>query len=296
MKEKENSAPEARELYTKKAVDWILRVMKGTLIGTGFILPGVSGGALAAIFGIYERIIAFLAHLTKNFKENVFFFIPVGIGMLLGIVILSYPLGFLLENYEAPTIWGFIGCIIGTFPSLWRQSGRKGRKTAHIIIMFIAALLAFTLLKLAAYAIGDVPQNTGTWILAGVIIALGVLIPGMSPSNFLIYMGMYTDMVDSFKTLNLGVLIPIAIGGAACMLLFSKGVDWLFSKAFTGLFHIVLGVVIASTVMIVPLEYNFPDTAALGTGILVCLAACAVGVLLGLWMSGLEAKYKTVEE
>ena len=48
--------------------EWFLRFVKGMFIGSGFILPGVSGGALAAIFGIYERIISFLAHITKDFK------------------------------------------------------------------------------------------------------------------------------------------------------------------------------------------------------------------------------------
>ncbi|MEL5939996.1 DUF368 domain-containing protein, partial [Tetragenococcus halophilus] len=76
--------------------DWILRFVKGMFIGSGFILPGVSGGALAAIFGIYERIIGFLAHITRNFKENVLFFLPVGLGGLTGIFILSFAVSFLL--------------------------------------------------------------------------------------------------------------------------------------------------------------------------------------------------------
>lgn len=50
-------------------VDWILRFIKGIFIGSGFILPGVSGGALAAVFGVYERIISFLAHITRDFKK-----------------------------------------------------------------------------------------------------------------------------------------------------------------------------------------------------------------------------------
>lgn len=65
---------------TKNFIDWWLRFIKGIFIGSGFILPGVSGGALAAVFGIYERIILFLANLTKNFKDNVRFFFPVGLG------------------------------------------------------------------------------------------------------------------------------------------------------------------------------------------------------------------------
>ena len=74
--------------YTTK--DWMLRFVKGMFIGSGFILPGVSGGALAAVFGMYERLISFLAHLTNNFKENVLFFLPVGLGGVTGIFLLSF--------------------------------------------------------------------------------------------------------------------------------------------------------------------------------------------------------------
>lgn len=275
-------------MKNSKAIDWILRLVKGVFIGTGFILPGVSGGALAAIFGLYERMITFMAHITRRFKENVLFFIPVGIGMLAGIVVLSYPLSFFLEKYEAPTMWCFIGCIIGTFPSLWRQAGKKGRAPVHIAVMAVAAVAGFLALRLGAQAFsGDTPQNFGTWMLAGAIIGLGILVPGLSPSNFLLYMGMYAPMVNAFKAVELRVLIPIAIGGAACLLLLSKVIDMLFNKAYTGLFHVILGVVIASTLMIVPVNYNY-----LSLGLLVCAVACAAGILLGRWMSGLEEKYK----
>ena len=83
-------------------------------IGSGFILPGVSGGALAAIFGLYERMIAFLANVTKDFKKNVLFFLPVGIGALAGIVVLSFGVSYLLGNFETIILWFFIGCIVGT--------------------------------------------------------------------------------------------------------------------------------------------------------------------------------------
>lgn len=65
----------------------IARIIKGMIIALGFILPGVSGGVLAAILGIYERIIRFLAHIRENFVENILFFIPVGIGGILGIAL-----------------------------------------------------------------------------------------------------------------------------------------------------------------------------------------------------------------
>lgn len=82
-------------------LSWLARVIKGIVIALGFILPGISGGALAAILGIYERMIGFLAHPFKDFKENVLYFIPVAIGMLLGIGLFSYPIEYLLENFRS---------------------------------------------------------------------------------------------------------------------------------------------------------------------------------------------------
>lgn len=275
-----------------KLGDWFLRLVKGMFIGTGFILPGVSGGALAAIFGLYERIISFIAHITRDFKANLLFFLPVGLGMLAGIVVLAYPLGFCLERFPAPTMWFFIGAIIGTFPSLWQEAGKKGRRPKHIGIMIAALVIGFCFLLFGAKMFdGQFPQNFATWMLAGVIIALGVLIPGLSPSNFLLYMGMYTPMVEAFKGLNMAVLLPIGIGGLLCVLLFAKLVDLLFQRAYTGLFHVILGVVIASTLMIVPLDFNY-----ISFGALACLLTCAAGAVLGLWMSGLEKKYKPQKE
>ena len=101
------------------------RIFKGMVIALGFILPGVSGGVLAAILGIYERLIHFLAHLKENFVENVLYFIPVGIGMILGIAAFSYPVNLLLDNYKVIVLWGFAGAIIGTVPSLIKESVAK---------------------------------------------------------------------------------------------------------------------------------------------------------------------------
>lgn len=275
-----------------RVVDWVIRLVKGVFVGTGFILPGVSGGALAAIFGLYERIITFIAHLNRNFKENFFFFLPVGIGMLGGIIILSYPLSYFLEYHLAPTMWFFIGAIIGILPSLWKQAGKKGRKPYHYAIMAVAFVLAFLFLRFGVQAIGgNVPQNFGTWVLAGAIIALGVLLPGLSPSNLLLYMGMYAAMVEAFKSLDVAVIIPLFLGLLVCMLLFSKLVDLLFDKAYAGLYHVIMGVVFASTVLIVPFEVNYLSV----TG-LICLAACIVGGALGFWMSRLEDKYKPSDD
>jgi len=269
-------------------IDWILRFFKGALIGTGFILPGVSGGALAAIFGLYQRMVSFIAHLTRDFIKNVLFFIPVGLGALFGMFLLARPLSFFLENYEAQVIWGFIGCIIGTLPSLWREAGKEGRANRHYIIFVLTALIGFCLLFAAKnFLAAQMPLNFITWIFAGFLIALGVLVPGMSPSNFLVYLGMYKPMVDAFKTMDFLVLLPIMLGAVVCLFSLSALIDMLLRKIYAGLFHFVVGIVIASTFMIIPLNFNY-----LSYRTIVCAIAMIAGAVLGFWMSKLEEKYK----
>lgn len=274
-------------------IDWILRFVKGLFIGSGFILPGVSGGALAAVFGIYERIISFLAHITKDFKKNVMFFIPVGLGGIVGVFLLSFAVSFFLGTYEVQILWFFVGCIIGTIPALWKQAGKKGRKNKHINILVISFFLSLAFLLFGEQMLsgGQVPQNIFTWAIAGALIGLGVIVPGLSPSNFLVYMGMYKDMADGVKNLDLAVIIPIMIGAAACVLLLSKLMDYVFSRAYAGLFHAILGIVFASTIIIVPRNFNY-----LSLGVIVCILMCIAGAALGYWMSALEDKYKPAEE
>jgi putative membrane protein len=269
-------------------IDWLLRFVKGALIGTGFILPGVSGGALAAIFGLYQRIIGFIAHITRDFVKNVLFFIPVGLGALFGMFLLARPLSFFLEHYETYVVWGFIGCIVGTLPSLWQEAGKAGRTPRHYVILIGTAGGGFCLLWAAKLFLqAQIPLTIGTWIFAGFLIAAGILIPGLSPSNFLVYLGMYKPMVDAFKGLDFFVLLPLFLGAAICLFSLSTLVDLLLRKIYAGLFHFVVGIVIASTLMIVPTEYNY-----LSAGTAICIATLLAGGALGFWMSRLEEKYK----
>lgn len=295
--------------------DWILRLIKGMFIGSGFILPGVSGGALAAVFGIYERLISFLANLKKDFKKNLSFFIPVGLGMVIGVFVLSFPIDYLLKSSETYVLWFFIGCILGTLPALFRQAAKKGWKPWHLLLTVVTCGLAYLLLE-ALKGAGAVTLTDGffIWVLAGALIGLGVVVPGLSPSNLLMYLKMvpgegsrlyqellssaapggsvgtvtlYEGMTNGIKHLDLGVVIPLLIGVAACVLLFSKLMDYIFGRAYAALYHAIIGFVIASTLIIVPFGFNY-----LSVGGLICLAACAAGAVLALYMSKLEDKYK----
>lgn len=286
MEKKQTITEEMAKNSTK---DWILRFIKGMFIGSGFILPGISGGALAAVFGMYERLISFLAHLTRNFKENFLYFLPVGLGGLSGVFVLSFLVSFLLGSYETTILWFFVGCIAGTVPALWKEAGKKGRQTMDVVIMGITFVVAYFFLLYGAQLFdGQVEQNTFTWIIAGGLIGLGMIVPGLSPSNFLVYMGLYKAMADGFKEARLEVILPIALGGVICILGLSKLVDFIFSKAYSKLFHFILGVVFASTIMIIPTNYENLSI----LGLIFCPILFLAGAALGWWMSRLEEQYK----
>ena len=92
--------------------------------------------------------------------------------------------------------------------------------------------------------------------------------------------------------MDLGVLIPIAIGGLATVLSLSKLMDWIFSRYFAPMFHFILGIVFASTIMIIPTDYS-----GIGfLGFVGCAVLCFLGAALGWWMSRLEERYKPAEE
>lgn len=271
-------------------IDWILRFVKGIFIGSGFILPGVSGGALAAVFGIYERLISFISNIRKNFMKNLIYFIPVGLGGIAGVLIFSLLLNTLFASYKTEMVWFFIGCIVGTLPTLWKQAAKKGRQGKHYVIMFISFAIGFVLMLFLSQSAANIPQNFGTWIMAGGLIGLGVVVPGLSPSNLLIFFGMYAAMTKGISSFDFGIIVPLVIGGAAVLLLFSKLMEYALGKAYAGIYHIILGVVLASTVMIIPTNVNYltPHT-------FIYAGLCAAGIALGYFMGMLEKKYKTEE-
>ncbi|MGT2894832.1 DUF368 domain-containing protein [Streptococcus entericus] len=279
-------------------ISWISRLIKGIIIALGFILPGVSGGVLASILGLYERLIGFLANIRKDFVQNVLFFLPVGIGGILGIALFSAPLEYLLEHYQVPVLWAFTGTIVGTFPTLWAESTQnRQRDLADWLWLVVTFVVSGLLLFFLSDLVGTIPANFLGFVLAGSLIALGILVPGLSPSNLLLIMGLYTPMLTGFKKLDLlGVFLPIAIGGALAMVLFSKAMDYALKTYHSRVYHFIMGLVLASTLLIVlpnPRSAESISYAGLGFGTIASAALLFLaGIALGAWMTKLEETYK----
>ena len=268
-----------------KVIDWIVRLLKGVLVGIGFITPGLSGGVLAVVFGIYEPLLRFLGNLREKFLKNFLFLLPVGIGGVIGVVAFSAVVDFAFSHYAAQFTWLFIGFIAGTFPSLFKTSGKKGRTGWHwLALVLTAAGTVFFMRWMETIQNVQLTPSFWNWILAGGLIALGVVVPGLSPSNFLIYLGLYQPMAFGIKSLDFGVILPLVIGGILIVLLFARLVSWLFKKFYAFVYHFILGIVIGSTVIIIPAGVR-------GWTILICAVLFVVGALISFFLAKLDEKY-----
>lgn len=277
---------------------WLKQIIKGIIIALGFILPGISGGVLAAILGIYERMIAFLAHPFKDFKANVLYFIPVAIGMILGIGLFSFPIEYLLENFQVYVLWSFAGAIIGTVPSLVKESTRESDRDKIDLIWFWATFVISGLGLFALnFVVGTLNPSFLNFILAGSLLALGILVPGLSPSNLLLILGLYAPMLTGFKTFDLfGTFLPIGIGLVATFIVFSKLMDYALNNYHSRVYHFIIGIVLSSTLLIlIPNAGNTESiqyTALSLISYVLIAFFLALGIWLGIWMSKLEDKYK----
>ena len=266
---------------------FIIKVLQGALIGLGAVLPGISGGVLCVVFGIYKTIMEFLADPFRKFKTHVPKLIPIGIGGVIGFIGVAKILEILLEKYPAPSVCLFIGLITGMLPSLFREAGEQGRNKNSYISMGIAMVLVFALLiSLQLFSVQITP-NFLWYVFCGCCLALSVIAPGMSFSTLLMPLGLYEPFVAGIGNLDFSILIPGGIGGLATVILFAKAVDTLFDKHYSVAFHAIIGIVIAATIMIIPFG-SF--TVSLGS-CLVNVICIAVGIVAALLLDKFNQKY-----
>lgn len=260
-------------------VQFLIKVLQGALIGLGAVLPGISGGVLCVVFGIYKTIMEFLADPFRKFKTHVPKLIPIGIGGVIGFLGIANVLSFLLEKYPAPSVCVFIGLIGGMLPSLFREAGEQGRSKASYVSMVIAMIFIFALLiSLKVFSV-EITPNFAWYIFCGFCLALSVIAPGMSFSTLLMPLGLYEPFVAGIGHMDFSVLIPGGIGGLATVILFAKAVNSLFEKHYSVAFHAIVGVVIAATIMIIPFD-SFTVSVSSAVVNVICLVAGIVAALL----------------
>ena len=242
----------------------IINVLKGMIIGVANIIPGVSGGTLMIILGIYEEVIDTISHFFSNLKKNLLFILPLGIGIVLSVLLLSKVISFSLDKYPFATTIFFIGLIIGGLPLLWKRASASKKNISNWLVFIITfgIVLLFTFMRSGDYIV----SLTGLDILGylklfivGMVSAATMVIPGISGSFVLMLLGYYEPIVNILKDLtnfaNLGsnilVLAPFGIGILVGIVLVAKLLEFLFKKYPVKTNYGVLGFVIASIISII---------------------------------------------
>lgn len=269
-------------------MQFLIQFFQGVLIGLGAVLPGISGGVLCVIFGIYRPVMELLAEPFHHFKTHVPRLLPVILGGGVGFLGIAKVLGVLLERYPAPSVCLFIGLIVGMLPSLKREAGAQGISKASTLSMYAAMAAVFSLLVgLEIYSVEIMP-DFGWYLFCGFCLALSVIAPGMSFSTLLMPLGLYEPFVAGIGSLDMTILLPAGLGAVATVVLFSKAVNALFTKYYSVAFHAILGIVIAATVMIIP----FQSFAKSRGNFLVNVLCLGGGILAALQLDKMNRKYE----
>ena len=286
---------------------YIANFFKGIGIGSANVIPGVSGGTIALITGIFERLInalkscnltAIKLFFTGKFKEfaqhiDLWFLASVGSGVIVAILSIARLFEFLFAEYPI-YLWSFFFGMI--LVSIYYVGITIEKFNWKVVLSFIIGT-AFALF----IAFGT-PANENSNILylmiCGAVATCSMILPGLSGSFVLVLMGNYQlIMIDAVNDLNLGILIPVAIGGVVGLLAFSHLLSWIFKNYRDITIAVLTGFILGSMPIIWPwkndvityfgseakvtgYEYYFPEfNIEFATALVIMLIGAALIVL-----------------
>lgn len=275
-----------REKWSKNEKSRALRdFLCGMLMGAGAILPGVSGGVLAVVFGIYRPLMEMLTRPRTAIPQYWRFLPALGLGWVVGFLGVAQGIALCLDQSAAVTTWLFIGLIVGTVPSLFREAGREGRRPSAWVSLLVCAAAVFAGLFYVSRVLSVTVEPSFWWYnFCGVLWGMSVVIPGLTSSSVMMALGLYQPMLEGLARLDLLVLSACLPGMVITMLLLARLVSWFFRRHYAVAYHGILGIVLASTLVIVPTVYTGWGEVALSA------LCCAGGYYLASFLDKLDRR------
>lgn len=278
--------------------EMIKNILKGMIMGTANIIPGVSGGTLAVSMGIYDKLIHSVTHLFKELKKSMKFLIPMFLGMGIALVGLSFIIEPAFEHYPLQTNCLFIGLIVGGLPAAYKKVKGKGMKMGYAIpfLVFFAIVVGMAAIGETEGMAADLTFRFTTVIqlfIIGIIASATMVIPGISGSMMLLLLGYYNPVIATVKNFatalaafdvqgilrGCGVLIPMGIGIAVGIFAIAKLIEAIFEKYPVQAYWAIIGLILASPIAIFLL-------AEVGTitilNVIVSIVAFAVGFIVAM--------------
>ena len=274
-------------------VNHIVNAVKGFFMGAANVVPGVSGGTIALISGIYSRIIEALNAILsvdtwkellrgniKAFWKKIdgWFLLSLGIGMVLSVFTLAKLLEYCLQNSPVATWAFFFGLILAS--AFFMIKAVKGWKWSYVLLLLAGVALGLAVCTLTP---SQTPDNLLFIFLCGAVAICTMILPGISGSFILVVMGKYDYMMSAVSNLDWGVLAVFALGCLAGILAFAKLLHWLLARWETQTMLVLTGFVLGSLVKVWPWA-NVPhgQDLHLGAAILWCLIGIALIVAIEL--------------
>lgn len=266
-------------------IRWLRDLLCGVLIGAGAILPGVSGGVLAVVFGIYRPFMEVLTHPREAIPKYWRWFLPIGLGCAIGFLGFAKGIAAAIDVSSTVTTWLFIGLIVGTVPSLFREAGKEGRSIGSWVSMAVCAgAIFFSLFYVGKVICVTVEPNFWWYNFCGALWGMSLVIPGLTSSSVMMALGLYQPMLEGLARLDFLVLSACLPGMVLTILLLARLVSWFFRKHYSIAFHGIFGIVLASTLVIIPTSY-------VGAWEIVLSAVCCIGgFLLAYFMARLDRR------
>jgi len=248
----------------------MIYALQGALVGIGAILPGVSGGVLCVAFGVYEPMMALLTQPVATLKKRYRLLVPFCLGWLLGAVLLAKAVAVLFSLAAGVMLMLFLGLICGTLPELFKVSERSDPQKSWTPFV-LSLVLSYFVFRLLEHGGGvAMAPNFASFLLCGALWGLSLVVPGLTSSSLLIFLGLYEPMTAGIGALDVWVLLPMILGIAITALPLAKGVTVLYRRHYAVISRTVLGFVVASTLTVFPSSFDTPIMLMLS---LLCFAA-----------------------
>lgn len=261
----------------------------GAGIGVAMIIPGVSGGTIAVLFNVYDKLICAISDLRRDFKNSFFYLLPIVLGALVGLAAMYFPLQYAIEYAPMPTILLFAGLMVGSFPKLFKDTYKNGFKWTDIFSVILPVIFVVGICFIPSLGQADLTPDMPVWgyfalIAIGAVASCALVVPGVSGSLLLLILGYYRPVLKSVSALatdfghSLLVLALFAVGLVVGFFTIAKLMKFLMKKFPRGTGWAILGFVFGSIPAIFLTE-EFTTAPVDGVQIAIGAILCLAGVI-----------------
>lgn len=251
----------------KKFLYYLKVFLCGIVFGIANVIPGVSGGTMLVVFGIYDQLTEAISGV-KAIIKNIVFLIFFGLGGGVGILGFASVISFLFQRFNVQTNMYFIGLILGSVPMIYHMGTAEKKVKPLCAVPFLLSICAVVglsvLEQMNIVPAADVVDGfslgmTVKLLICTFVAAVAMIIPGLSGSFVMMLLGVYQTVIGAIqiKALNFYVIIPTAVGVLLGVILGAKLISTLIKKYKLMMYSAIMGLVIGSVYAILPADFGF---------------------------------------